>query len=66
MAALPQIDRLTGIELHAPIIVVPNVFEPELCKKLIDLYEQNGGEETGFMREVDSKTVEVKDHGFKR
>ena len=35
----------------------PNVFEPELCQHLIDLYEQHGGEESGFMREVDGKTV---------
>ncbi|WP_246721855.1 2OG-Fe(II) oxygenase [Rhizobium lentis] len=66
VSALPPINRISGIELHAPIIMLPNVFEPELCTRLIGLYERNGGEESGFMREVDGKTVEVKDHGYKR
>ncbi len=66
VAVLPPINRFCGIELQAPIIVLPNVFEPQLCQKLIGLYERNGGEESGFMREVDGKTVEVKDPGHKR
>ncbi len=66
VSALPPINRISGIELHAPIIMLPNVFEPELCTRLIGLYERNGGEESGFMREVDGKTVEVKDYGYKR
>lgn len=66
VAALPPINRFSGIELQAPIIMLPNVFEPELCQKLIGLYERKGGEESGIMREMDGKTVVVKDHGHKR
>ncbi|RWY66760.1 2OG-Fe(II) oxygenase [Rhizobium sp. WSM1325] len=66
VAGLPAINRFSGIELQAPIIVLPNVFEPDLCKKLIGLYERSGGEESGVMREVGGKTVQVKDHGYKR
>ncbi|NKQ87510.1 2OG-Fe(II) oxygenase [Rhizobium ruizarguesonis] len=66
VSSLPPINRFSGIELQAPIIVLPNVFEPELCQKLIGLYEQNGGGESGFMREVDGKTVAVTDHSYKR
>lgn len=44
-------------EQWAPVLRVPNVFEPALCRKLIELYEANGGEESGFMQEVDGKTV---------
>ena len=40
----------------APAAMVPNVFEPELCRKLIGLYEADGGEESGFMRDVDGMT----------
>jgi len=32
---------------------------------LIGLYEQHGGKESGFMRDVDGKTVAIHDHGHK-
>lgn len=50
----------------APVLLVPNVFERELCRHLIQLYEANGGEESGFMREVDGKTVRILDAAFKQ
>ena len=66
LEALPPPARFAGFEVQAPILVLPNVFEPEFCRKLIGLYEAHGGTESGFMREVDGKTVAVKDHGHKR
>ena len=63
---LPPPARFAGFELQAPILVLPNVFEPELCGRLIGLYEAHGGAESGFMREVDGKTVTVADHSHKR
>jgi len=42
------------------------VFEPKVCRHLIGLYEAQGGEESGFMREISGKTVGVTDPGFKR
>jgi predicted 2-oxoglutarate/Fe(II)-dependent dioxygenase YbiX len=50
----------------APVLVVPRVLEPALCKRLIDLYEAQGGEESGFMRQVDGKTVRLTDPEHKR
>ncbi|WP_445465952.1 2OG-Fe(II) oxygenase [Faunimonas sp. B44] len=64
--ALPPPARFAGIDVQAPILVLPNVFEPEFCRKLIGLYEADGGQESGFMREVDGRTVAVHDHGHKR
>jgi len=64
--SLPPPQRFAGIELQAPILVLPNVFEPEFCQKLIGLYEKHGGVESGFVREVDGKTVKVSDHAHKR
>ncbi|MEZ5844094.1 MAG: 2OG-Fe(II) oxygenase [Hyphomicrobiaceae bacterium] len=64
--ALPPASRSAGFEVQAPILVLPNVFEPALCERLIGLYEANGGEESGFMREVDGRTVQAHDHGHKR
>jgi peroxiredoxin len=49
----------------APVIAVPNVLEPELCRRLIDLYEGNGGEDSGFMRDVDGKTRLILDPSHK-
>ena len=63
---LPPPSRFAGFEVQAPILVLPNVFEPELCRRLIGLYEAHGGTESGFMREIDGKTVAVQDHGHKR
>ena len=48
------------------MLVVPNIFEPELCRHLIALYERHGGEESGFMREVGGKTVMLTDSHHKR
>jgi peroxiredoxin/predicted 2-oxoglutarate/Fe(II)-dependent dioxygenase YbiX len=45
----------------APVIAVPNLLEPELCRKLIDLYEADGGEDSGFMRDVGGKTKLILD-----
>ncbi|SCY23816.1 2OG-Fe(II) oxygenase [Microvirga guangxiensis] len=62
---LPPVDRFAGFEIPAPIIIVPDVFEPSFCRHLISLYEQNGGEESGFMREIDGKTVAAHDRSHK-
>ena len=45
----------------APVMTVPHVLEPELCRKLIDLYEADGGEDSGFMRDVGGKTKLILD-----
>ena len=66
LARLPPPDRFAGFEVPPPILVLPNVFEPALCRDLIALYERQGGEESGFMREVDGKTTLVHDPAHKR
>lgn len=50
----------------APVLVIPRVFEPEVCRYLIQLYDAKGGRDSVFMRERDGMTVPVLDHGFKR
>lgn len=61
LAGLPPPARFAGIELQAPILYLPRVFEPDLCSHLIGLYEMQGGEASGFMREENGKTVPVHD-----
>lgn len=63
---LPPAREFAGFEVYAPVLVLPRVFEPEFCRELIDLYERDGGEESGFMREQDGKTVRVSDHSHKQ
>lgn len=50
----------------APVLTVPDVFDTEICRKLIDLYESDGGTPSGFMRDVNGKTTHILDDGFKR
>lgn len=65
IAALPAVADYAGVELCAPVLIVPRVFEPATCRRLIDLYAAHGGDPSGVMREVDGKTVGVLDN-FKR
>jgi predicted 2-oxoglutarate/Fe(II)-dependent dioxygenase YbiX/peroxiredoxin len=66
LSALPPPERHTGIEIMAPVLFLPRVIEPELCRHLISLYEAQGGLESGFMREVDGRTVGINDPAVKR
>ncbi len=66
LASLPPVEQSAGTVLQAPILFLPDVFEPEFCRKLIDLYEAHGGQESGFMRQVGEKTVGATDASHKR
>jgi predicted 2-oxoglutarate/Fe(II)-dependent dioxygenase YbiX/peroxiredoxin len=66
LAALPPVAEHAGVELNAPVLILPRVFEPEFCRHLIGLYNRHGGAESGFMVERDGKTEGKFDHGFKR
>jgi peroxiredoxin/predicted 2-oxoglutarate/Fe(II)-dependent dioxygenase YbiX len=63
---LPPPARFAGFEIQAPVLILPNVFEQEFCDRLIALYQADGGQESGFMREKDGKTVVAHDPGHKR
>jgi predicted 2-oxoglutarate/Fe(II)-dependent dioxygenase YbiX/peroxiredoxin len=63
---LPPIERYAGFEMHAPVIILPNVFEPELCQRLIGEYNIHGGQISGVMQEIDGKTVGVHNSRHKR
>jgi len=63
---LPSPELHGGGPAHAPVLMIPRVFEPELCQGLIDFYRRKGGEESGFMRDVDGKTTLILDPAHKR
>ena len=52
--------------MTAPVLVVPGVLPPNMCRHLIELYERKGGTESGFMREENGLTVAKVDHSHKR
>ena len=68
-------QRLNTLPLHdddreqwAPILAVPNVIEPELCRELIGYAERRGLSDSGFMTTdpVSGLTVGRVDHSHKR
>ena len=66
LADEPVVGPPVPAAVQAPILVVPRLFEPELCRTLIRYYEDRGGEDSGFMRDVDGITVGVIDYSHKR
>jgi predicted 2-oxoglutarate/Fe(II)-dependent dioxygenase YbiX/peroxiredoxin len=62
----PPIPGPEAARPQAPILVVPRVFEMELCRALIAHYDAGGSKESGFMRDVEGRTVVVTDPNFKR
>jgi len=58
---LPAPDDHMGVTQHAPVLIVPRLFEPQLCRRLIDFYEAAGGTASGVMRDVGGRTVGVLD-----
>ncbi|MSO76523.1 MAG: redoxin domain-containing protein [Alphaproteobacteria bacterium] len=66
LATLPRLPPVASAGVQAPVLIVPRVFEPALCHRLIELYEQHGGEASGFMRQIGEKTERINDPGMKR
>jgi predicted 2-oxoglutarate/Fe(II)-dependent dioxygenase YbiX len=55
-----------GPPMHAPVLIVPRVLEPAICRRLIEAYRQDGGEPSGVMRERNGKTYAALDDFKKR
>ena len=58
---LPAPADHAGVPLTAPVLVAPRILDPDLCRRLIAYYEQDGGQPSGVMREVDGKTIPMLD-----
>jgi hypothetical protein len=50
----------------APILVLSDVFEPELCTHLVDCFERGRAKESGFMQDMGGRSVENFDNSWKR
>lgn len=66
VASIPPRAPGREVTTHAPVLILPDVLSREFCRTLIDYYETHGGGESGFMREVDGRTVGIMDSRFKR
>jgi predicted 2-oxoglutarate/Fe(II)-dependent dioxygenase YbiX len=66
VAALPAPNDHAGVTLHAPVLIAPRIFEPELCQALIERHQADGGAFTGVMRDQGDRTVAVMDELKKR
>jgi predicted 2-oxoglutarate/Fe(II)-dependent dioxygenase YbiX/peroxiredoxin len=65
-ALIDSLPKLSAITTTAPVLIVPYVFEPAFCRRLIDYYGAKGGEDSGFMNDVNGKTVGIIDYSHKR
>jgi peroxiredoxin/predicted 2-oxoglutarate/Fe(II)-dependent dioxygenase YbiX len=66
VSSLPRAEPPVLASHQAPVLFIPRVLSPELCQELIQLYEADGGRDSGFMRDVKGKTMEILDPAFKK
>jgi peroxiredoxin len=65
LEGLPPPARHAGFPVQAPVLILPNVFEPAFCSTLITCYRSGQPQPSGFMDEVEGKTVRREDITFK-
>jgi len=66
LKTLPQPADHASVPLVAPVLVLPRVFDPDLCERLIALLETGDAAFSGVMRDVGARTVAVMDEHKKR
>jgi hypothetical protein len=66
MATLPPPSTFAGIELPAPVLIVPDCFEEAFCRHLVEQHRLGGTRESGFMQEVAGQPIEHYDPVWKR
>jgi peroxiredoxin len=53
------------LHTHAPVLIIPNAFPPDLCQRLIQIWHDQGNIDSGFMKQIDGKTVGLTDYSHK-
>lgn len=70
-AVLEDVRQLVNVEppraifQQAPVLLIPSVLPLDFCKQLIDVWESEGNEDSGFMKQIDGKTVGLYDYNHK-
>src|SRR5689334_21614275 len=57
LATLPPVGAPAGVDLVAPVLVLPRVLEPDLCRRLIGLYEANRQADDSILDEATREAV---------
>ena len=68
-ACIGSLDApLANIDGCAPVLQVPNLFEPEFCRRLISYAQETGTQDSGYMKTdpATGETMMVVDHAHKR
>jgi predicted 2-oxoglutarate/Fe(II)-dependent dioxygenase YbiX/peroxiredoxin len=64
---LPVREEGEDVRGTAPVLIVPNAIEPELCRQLIDAWHTGETTDSGFMRRNnEGRVVGIIDYGQKR
>jgi predicted 2-oxoglutarate/Fe(II)-dependent dioxygenase YbiX/peroxiredoxin len=66
LESLPAVDDSAGVPLTAPVLIVPRIFDFALCDVLVQFYDKIGGQDSGFLLDVEGKTARVVDYRLKR
>jgi peroxiredoxin len=66
LQSLPSVDDAAGVPLTAPALIVPRVFDFELCDFLIKVYDKIGGKDSGFLYDSNGNTSTLVDYRLKR
>jgi hypothetical protein len=61
-----RIEELSSADAHAPVLIVPRIFEADFCAELVDYFQRGDPEESGFTREHEGRTVPALDTAFDR
>jgi peroxiredoxin len=59
--SLPAPQDHAGVPLTAPVLITPRILDPDLCRRLIAYYDQDGGQPSGVMREINGRTMPILD-----
>lgn len=51
----------SSLEVQAPVLCVPRLFEPAFCSALVRFHDERGGQASGFMRDIAGRTELVHD-----
>jgi hypothetical protein len=65
-AVVPRLSPILTVTAPAPVLILPKVFDDGFCDELINYYETTGGTPSGYMVEINGKTVSELDPGRKQ
>ncbi len=56
----------TAVTTTAPVLIMPRIFEPELCRILVGYFDEGASSESGFTEDVGGRTVYRTNANIKR